>query len=44
MKCVRERTRHTLTDYKTDTATAKDLSITSVRTNYRNTEEAGCNI
>jgi hypothetical protein len=44
MKYMRKRARYTWADYKRDTATAKDLKVTSVWTKYRNTEETGCNI
>jgi hypothetical protein len=33
---MRKRARYAWTDYKTDTATAKDLNITSVWKKYRN--------
>jgi hypothetical protein len=42
MKYMRKRARYTWTDYKTDTATAKDLNINSVCIKYRNKEETGC--
>jgi hypothetical protein len=36
MKYMRKRARYAWTVYKTDTATAKDLNITSVWKKYRN--------
>jgi hypothetical protein len=44
MKYMSKRARYAWTDYKTDTATAEDLNITSVWTKYKNKEETDCNI
>jgi hypothetical protein len=43
IKYMRKKARYNWTDYKTDTATTKDLNVTSVWTKERNTEDTGCN-
>jgi hypothetical protein len=43
MKYERKTTRHTWTDYRTNTEIAKGLNTTPGWTVYRKTEETGCN-
>jgi len=43
IKYIRKRARYNWTDYKRDTATTKDLNVTSVWTKERNTEDTVCN-
>ena len=44
MKYMRRTAGYTRTDYKTNTQTAKQLKITQIYTNYRNTRETGYNM